>query len=60
MMGAMHALMLLISIPACRGWFGVDGRSSDGLGTGEIVIKILLHLFKGRWEIDVYKALLTH
>jgi len=52
--------MLLISIPACRGWFGVDGRSSDGLGTGEIVIKILLHLFKGRWEIDVYKALLTH
>jgi len=24
-----------------------------GLGTGEIVIKILLHLFKARWEIDV-------
>jgi len=50
--GAMHACMnAFIFLPCMM----VSSRWTllRGLGTGEIVIKILLHLFKGSWEIDV-------
>ena len=35
----------------------VDGRSSDGLGTDEIVTNFFLHLFKGRFGDLMYKKL---